>query len=112
MSFTSLLDKTMTIRREGGKTPNAFGGKSGAWGDVATAVPCRLAQVKAEEITNVEEGSESLVADKRLWYEYGVDLRHGDHVVIDEATYAVDTVDPDAAGAGHHGAAMLVEVRV
>lgn len=111
MSFEALLDKTMTIRREGSVSANAFGGRSGTWADAYTLVPCRLQQTDAEEITNVDEGSRSLVADKQLWFGYGVDLRAGDRVVVGGITYEVNTVDTDVAGAGHHGSATLVEVR-
>lgn len=111
MSFESLLDKTMTIWRAGSVSVNAFGGRSGTWAIIESDVPCRIQQTNAEEITNVTEGSQSHVAAKRLWYAYGTDLRKADRVKIDDITMEVDTVDTNAAGAGHHCAATLVEVR-
>lgn len=111
MTFHGLLNTTMTTQREGSVSANGFGGRSGTWADYLVGVGCRVQQIAGDEISSVDEGSQSLVVRKKLWFDLGTDLGKADRVVLFGVTHEVVSLDLDVAGAGHHGEAELVEVR-
>lgn len=107
--FSGLLDSVMSTTRPSG----ALGalGTSKTFGASLSGVPCRIQQMRGDETATESDGVASLVADHKLWFPYGTDLVARDRVTIGSTTYEVLDVDANVAGAGHHAAAMLLEVR-
>lgn len=105
MSFESLKNKTMDIWREGSPSKNAIGESVGTWGAVEENVGVRFQEtVMADER---DDESRAVVRAAKIWFDLGTDLTESDRVEIDGSYYEVVAVDPNVAGAGHHGAAEL-----
>lgn len=107
MSFQGLKNETMSILREGSKTKNGIGESVGTWAAVATGVGIRFQQTAAEERT---DESRAIVRKGKIWFDLGLDLTESDRVEIDGSQWELVAVDHNVAGAGHHGAAELLEV--
>ena len=109
MSFSGLLDNTCETLRA---TPTRGAlGTSKAYASHLTGVPCRLQQSNGDELATETDNLQSLVAQHKLWFPYGTDIVARDRVTVGSVTYEVIDVDANVAGAQHHGAARLLEVR-
>lgn len=109
MSFEGLKNKTMDIWREGSPSKNAIGESVGTWGAVEEGVGVRYQEAGGAVGGTAERDDESraVVRVAKIWFDLGTDLTESDRVEIDGSYYEVVAVDPNVAGAGHHGAAEL-----
>jgi hypothetical protein len=107
MSFESLKNTSMDVWREGSPSKNAIGESEGTWGAIEESVSVRWQPTGGEERTDESKAALRL---GKVWFDLGLDLRASDRVEIDGDFWEVVTVDPDVAGAGHHGAAELRQV--
>lgn len=105
MSFESLKNKTMDIWREGSPSKNAIGESVGTWGAVEEGVGVRFQETAMADERDDE--SRAVVRAAKIWFDLGTDLTESDRVEIHGSYYEVVAVDPNVAGAGHHGAAEL-----
>lgn len=96
---TSLLDHCTVQRRT--LTPDTSGGKTEAWGAVATAVACRFGSVVDPDPTMAQEAIHG-PRTTTLLVALGQDIRRGDRVV-NEATgstwlvFSIKTADSNLA---------------
>lgn len=105
MSFSSLKNTTMDIWREGSPSKNAIGESVGTWGAIEEGIGIRFQQTAMAEERDDE--SRAVVRTAKIWFDLGLDLTESDRVEIGGSLFEVVAVDPDVAGAGHHGAAEL-----
>lgn len=105
MSFSSLKNTTMDIWREGSQAKNGIGESVGTWAATQEGVGVRFQETaKADER---DDESRAVVRTAKIWFDLGLDMTESDRVEIGGAFFEVVAVDPDVAGAGHHGAAEL-----
>lgn len=109
MTFLGLLNMTCTTQRS--SDSRGALGTAKTYSTNLTGIPCRIQQSNADELSTETDNLQSLVAQHKLWLPYGTDIVVRDRVTVGSTTYEVTSVDPNVAGAGHHAAALLLEVR-
>lgn len=109
MSFLGLLNTTCSTQRSSNSRTAL--GKEKNYSANLSNVPCRIQQSNGDELATETDNLQSLVAQHKLWFPIGTDLVTTDRVTVGGTTYEVTDVDADVAGAGHHAAAILLEVR-
>ena len=108
MSYAALLNKTCSITRA--TLARTAGGTSMTYSAHLSNIECRITQAEAEEL-NQSDGTNAVAATHKAWLPFGTDITERDRLTQGSTTYEVLKVDTDVAGAGHHVAAMLLEVR-
>jgi head-tail adaptor len=96
--YAAFLGQTCTISRCSGAIKDAWGQPTGAWADLATNVPCRLANERGQEYTDTER--QVTVKLDRLFLRVGRDITERDRVTLDGATYEVLFVGRPASVGG------------
>ncbi len=100
--FTSILIHTCTIQRKSATGEDAHGHETFTWGNLATAVPCRLEALPQREIQSVSD-QRAVIEDLNIMFEPDVDITEDDRI-----TTVVRTAD-SAALAGTFSVLLVVD---
>lgn len=109
MSFQSLLDNSLDIKRES-LTTDGMGGYTRAYAVLYTNVRCRFETTSRKAEILALGGKADVYPDYYVYMEYLSAIKEGDHIIFDSRTFEIKLVE-DWSERGKYMRLSVVELK-